>query len=110
MGTMSFSKKYVLKPVIDVFRIGILLEGASSKLLDWGFPRSFFHCLLTLFADDVFAADGTADLSQLLGLFRYTLFDLLRDYIISNTWLANFVNNFIVIQIRPRIHALFDAV
>ena len=38
MGTMSFSKKYVLKPVIDVFRIGILLEGASRELLDRRFP------------------------------------------------------------------------
>jgi hypothetical protein len=30
MGAMCLSKKNVLKPVIDVFRIGILLEGASS--------------------------------------------------------------------------------
>jgi hypothetical protein len=62
MGTLSFSKKDVLKPVINEFRIGILLEGSSSELLDRGFPRRLFHCLLTLLADDVLAADGTADL------------------------------------------------
>lgn len=77
MGTLSFSKKDVLKPVIDVFRIGILLEWPSSELLDWGFPRRLFYCLLTLLADDIFAAYGSADLRQLLRLFRYALFDFL---------------------------------